>query len=345
MASHWSTAQTSGEKLSLPALAAWINPPVGVHGFDAALAAETGDGVGPIPPAFRDAELFGLVEAFAAATKVGDAATASDAEIGIHAHWTHIVSSAWGICWEALAQIRTLPPAASTGRRWRQDCEAYTRHADWQQTGGRRRVRPTVRQAADTHSRLEAADKTLTAEEAIDDPLRMAPYVLRDEAVIGTVVAIDPNHVERSPGGQRRRYPLVTLETPDRCGMAVGKQLWWTREPNKDRPWIVREVVPPARPSQRWRLTLRRLKSATNQTRLPIRRDEATFSVLNLDDYRAWFPAEADVPWTHRPRASVIAIAVQGAIDAEPIAGEPSSTDAAPEGFDVTGTENTQGEE
>jgi hypothetical protein len=345
LATHWSTPQTAGEKLSLPALSAWINPPAGVHGFEAALVAEAGDGVGPIPPAFRDAQVFGLVEEFAAATKAGDAAAASAAEIGIHAHWKQILSSAWGICWDALAQIRALRLAASTTQRWRQDCEAYTRHADWQQTGGRRRVRPTPRQAAATHSKLEAANNTLTAQEAIDDPLRMAPYVLRDEAVIGTVVAIDPDHVERSPGGQRRRYPVVTVETPDRCGMAVGKQLWWTGEPNKDRPWIVREVVQLSRPSQRWRITLRRVKAATNQTRLPTRHDGATFSVLHLDDYQAWFPAEADVPWTHRPPAGANAIPAQGAIDAEPLVGEPLATDAAPEGFNVADAANSQGEE
>jgi hypothetical protein len=345
LATHWSTPQTAGEKLSLPALAAWIDPPSGVHGFDAALAAEAGDGVGPIPPAFRDEQVFGLVEEFTAATKAGDVAAASAAEIRIHAHWTQILSSAWGTCWDALAQIRTLPLAASTTQRWRQDREAYTRHADWQQTGGRRRVRPTPRQAAATHSKLEAANNTLTAHEAIDDPLRMAPYVLRDEAVIGTVVAIDPDHVERSPGGQRRRYPLVTVETPDRCGIAVGKQLWWAGEPNKDRPWIVREVVQPSRPSQRWRITLRRVKAATNQTVLPTRHEGATFSVLHLDDYQAWFPAEADVPWTHRPPAGSNAIPAQGAIDAEPLSGEPSATDALPDGFNVADAANSQGEE
>ena len=345
LAAHWSTPQTSGEKLSLPAIAAWIQPPAGVHGFDAALAAEAGDGVGPIPPAFRDAEVFGLVEAFAAAMKAGDAAAASAAELGIQAHWTQILSSAWGICWDALAKIRTLPLAASTTQRWQKDREAYTRHADWQQTGGRRRVRPTVRQAAETHSKLELANKTLTTQEALDDPLRVAPYVLRGEAVIGTVVNIDPDHVERSAGGHRRRYPLVTLETPDRCGLPVGKHLWWTDEPNKERPWIVREVVQPARPSQPWRVTLRRIKAATNQTRLPTLRDSVTFSVLNLDDYQPWFPAESAVPWTHRPPSGATASPAQGAIDGEPAAGEPSVTDSAPAGFSVADAANSQGEE
>ena len=345
LATHWSTPQMAGEKLSLPALAAWVDPPAGVHGFDAALLAETGDGVGPIPPAFRDAQLFGLVETFAAATKAGDAATASAAEIGIRAHWTPILRTAWGVCWEALAQIRTLPPAASTTQRWRQDCVAYTRHADWQQKVGRRRVRPTARQAAETHGQLETAQNQLTAQEAIDDPLRMAPYVLRDEAIIGTVVAIDPDHVERSQKGQRRKYPLVTIETPDPCGVSVGKQLWWTGEPNKDRPWIVREVLQPSRGSQHWRITLRRMNAATNRTPLPKNCGSATFSVHNLDDYQARYPAEADVPWTHRPPAGVNTTPPQGAIDADPVVGEPSAIDAAADGFDVTDAENNPAEE
>jgi hypothetical protein len=316
-----------------------------VHGFDAALAAEAGDGVGPIPPAFRDAEVFCLVEEFAAAMKVGDTVAASVAELGIQAHWKQILTGAWDICWDALATIRTLPLAASTRQRWQQDREAYTRHADWQQMGGRRRVRPTVRQAAEMHSKLESADKTLKTQEAIDDPLRMAPYVLRDEAVIGTVVSINPDHVELSARGHRRRYPLVTLETPDRCDIPVGKQLWWTGDPNKERPWVVREVLQPAKPSQLSRITLRRAKAATNQTRLPTLRDQATFSVLHVDDYQQWFPAEAAVPWTHRPLGSGTGGPAQGALDADPVAGEPSATDAAPAGFAVADAANAQGEE
>lgn len=345
LSTHWATPQTSGEKLSLPALAAWIKPPTGVHGFDAALAAEAGDGVGPIPPAFRDADVFGLVEEFAAAMKAGNAVAASVAELGIEAHWTQILTGAWDTCWDALAMIRTLPLAASTRQRWQQDREAYTRHADWQQMGGRRRVRPTVRQAAETHSKLEMADKMLTTQEAIDDPLRMAPYVLRDEAVIGTVVSFDPDHVELSARGHRRRYPVVTLETPDRCNIPVGKQLWWTGDANKERPWVVCEVVPPAKPSRPWRITLRRVKAATNQTRLPRLRDEATFSVLHLDDYQQWFPAEAAVPWTHRPLGGGTGGPSQCALDADPVAGEPSATDEAPAGFTVADAANAPGEE
>ena len=345
LATHWATPQTPGERLSLPALAAWIDPPAGVHGFDAALASEAADGVGPIPPAHRDNEVFGLVESFAAASKTGDAAGAAAAEQGIQDHWSRILHNAWGSCWDALAKVRTLPLAASTLRRWQRDREAYTRHADWQQTGGRRRVRQTPRQAAETHSRLELADLAITVQEAIDDPLRMAPYVLRDEAVIGTVVRVDPDNTELSPGGQLRRYPIVTLETPERCGIPVGKQLWWTEDPNRARPWIVREVVPPTGASQPWTITLRRMVSATKHARLPVDRSDAAFSVHNLHDYLPRFPAEADVPWTHQPSAGASNTSTQAALDTAPAAGEPVATDALPAGFSVTDAANSQGDE
>jgi hypothetical protein len=345
LANHWATPQTPGERLSLPALAAWIAPPAGVHGFDAALAAEAGDGVGPIPPALRDNEVFELVESFAAASKTGDAAGAAAAEQGIQDHWRRILRNAWDICWGALVQVRTLPPAASTLERWRRDREAYTRHADWQQTGGRRRVRPTPRQTAETHSRLEIAEESLTVQEAIDDSLRMAPYVLRGEAVIGTVMRVDRDNVQRSPRGQRRRYPIVTLETPDRCGLPVGKQLWWTEDPNTARPWIVREVVQPTRPSQPWTITLGRIVSATKHAHLPAEGSGAVFSVHNLNDYLPQFPAEADVPWTHRLSAGAPPTATQAALDTEPVDGEPEATDALPSGFSVNEAADARGDE
>jgi hypothetical protein len=345
MASHWATPQTAGEKLSLPALAAWIAPPAGVHGFDAALTAEAGDGVGPIPPAARDGELFGLVDQFNAAVKAGDTAAAATAEQDIHNHWQRILGSAWDICWDAFAKVRTLPPAASTAQRWQRDREAYTRHADWQQTGGRRRARQTPRQAAETHSKLELAAQALTVQEAIDDPLRMAPYVLRDEAVIGTVVRVDPDHVERSPGGTRRRYPIVTLETPDRCGIPAGKLLWWADDPARLRPWVVHEVTQPSKPTRPWRITLKRVNAATKNSRLPQLHSGATFSVHSVSDFLRRFPAEADVPWTHRLPAIASASAVQAAIDSEPATDEPTAADAPPEGFSVVDAADAQGDE
>jgi hypothetical protein len=52
--------------------------------------------------------------------------------------------------------------------------EEYTRHVDWSLTVGRRRTRQTARQAASTMRELEGAQALLEAEEAVDDPLRMA---------------------------------------------------------------------------------------------------------------------------------------------------------------------------
>jgi hypothetical protein len=50
----------------------------------------------------------------------------------------------------------------------------YTRHIDWSLTVGRRRTRQT----ASTRRELEGAQALLEAEEALDDPLRMARSLL-----------------------------------------------------------------------------------------------------------------------------------------------------------------------
>ena len=56
--------------------------------------------------------------------------------------------------------------------------EEYTRHIDWSLTVGRRRTRQTARQAASTRRELEGVQALLEAEEALDDPLRMACSLL-----------------------------------------------------------------------------------------------------------------------------------------------------------------------
>jgi len=94
--------------------------------------------------------------------------------------------------------------------------EEYTRHIDWSLTVGRRRTRQTARQAASTVRELEGAQALLEAEEAVDDPLRMARSLLAGKAVAGIVNAVDREH----------REVVTTDRAPRRAGRAIARSFW-----------------------------------------------------------------------------------------------------------------------
>lgn len=307
LASHWATPQTPAERLLLPSLAAWIDPPEGMHGFEAAQAAEVGFVVGPVPSGDDDATLFPLVASYRQAAKDGNDRARAHAERAIAQHWQGLLVPAWDLCWKLISLERTWREAPSTDRRWAEDRAAFTRHIDWHRSVGHRRVRPTSRQAAIAQYRLESAASLLEAEEAIDDPLRMIAYVLRDEAIMGEVVRVDPVHRETTSNGQVRTYPLITIASNEPCVMPLGKELWWSGDPGGS-GWTVRQITPPALVDGRWHITLRRVKSSTSRSRLPAVESPTAFSILNTNAIPPNFPAESDIPWTHR-------LAVVGAPD------------------------------
>jgi hypothetical protein len=89
----------------------------------------------------------------------------------------------------------------------------YTRHIDWSLTVGRRRTR----QAASTVRELEGAEALREAEEAVDDPLRMARCPLAGKAVAGIVTAVDCEH----------RDVVTTNRAPRRAvGRAIARSFW-----------------------------------------------------------------------------------------------------------------------
>ena len=224
---HWATAQTDLERGSLAALDAFIEPPPGVHGFDAAAAAEL-ETVGPLPDGDDDAAVEPLVREFnAARAGRADAMTVTELLGPIAAHYRPLVERSWRLLWRCHERERAYPEAASCTRRLAGDCEAYTQHIDWTVAVGRRRTRQTARQAASTLRELEGAQALMDAQEAVDDPLRMARYLLAGKALAGTVVAVDRAYREIVTT-KRARRPLVTLDCPERCRIPQGRALYWS---------------------------------------------------------------------------------------------------------------------
>jgi hypothetical protein len=297
---HWATPQSEFERQSLAALDAYIDPPLGEHGFEAAARAEEHP-VGPVPAGKDDEDLMPLVERFNELRAGGTSpAVIRPLQGPIEAHYGRLVDRTWGLLWRCRDCEAAFPEARSVGRRWDADREAYTRHMDWLARSGLRRARQTPRQAALTLRNLEDARSLVEAEEACDDPLRMVPYLLQNKAVRGRVVAVDHNYCERASRSMVRR-PLVTLLSPAPCPIPVGKELWWVGQPD-GREFVVHEVKPAAGGGSE--ITLKR-STSRDTTGLPAVGDEACFSVHTTGSgYFTRLP-KAD-PWTHRPATQAV---------------------------------------
>jgi hypothetical protein len=216
----------------------------------------------------------------------------------VEAFYRPLIEGAWVLLWRCWARERVDPEARSVERRWRADRLAYTTHIDWLTRNGLRRTRQTARQAAQTLHRLERAGVLLEAEQACDDPLRMAPAVLTHQAVCGQVVHVDREHQERA-AVRRVSRPLVTLRSHRPCHMVPGKRLWWADEPG-GREYLVRAVAPWLDGGAEVTLALQ----TSSPTRLPEVGTQACFSVYTTG--RSFFTLlPPETPWTHSPSVSL----------------------------------------
>lgn len=292
---HWMTAQSEVERQSLPALDAFLDPPDGVHGFEAAALVEDAS-VGPVPTGDDDESLAPLVERFnERRSNRTDPAVVQPLLRPIADHYRPLVQRAWDLLWQCRDREVTFTEAPSVERRWAEDRQAYTAHIDWMARGGLRRTRQTSRQAATTLRRLEEAQRLLEAEEACDDSLRMVPYILQHKAVRGRVVGFDREHRELATKRMVAR-PLVTLHSPDPCLVPLGKELWWSAQP-AGREYLVEEVA--AAPDGGWLVTLK-LMTGSTAAELPGVGRDVSFSVHNTHRAPPLTLPDAE-PWTHRP--------------------------------------------
>lgn len=292
---HWMSAQSEVERQSLAALDAFLDPPDGVHGFEAAARVEDLS-VGPIPAADDDERLGPLVERFNERRSNRTAPTVVQPLFRpIADHYRPLVRRAWELLWRCRDREATITEAPSVERRWAEDRQAYTAHIDWMARGGLRRTRQTSRQAATTLRRLEEAQRLLDAEEACDDPLRMVPYILQHKAVRGRVVQVDREHRELATKRMVAR-PLVTLHSPDPCLIPLGRELWWNAQPG-GREYVVESVA--AAPDGGWLVTLK-LMTGSTAAELPGKGRDVCFSVHNTHRAPPLTLPDAE-PWTHRP--------------------------------------------
>lgn len=292
LSSHWVSELSPLEAQNLPALDAVIDPPSTMNAHEAAAIAEDHQ-IGPLPSAPDDEKLGELLTEFnRARARSTDADLVASLLPPIHAHYEALVRRGWPLLWRCLDRERVYTEAAHVERRWNDDVEALNRHLEWVVTrGGRYRTRQTSAQAAYTLRGWEEAERLLVAEQAIDDPLRMIPYLLANDAIRGTVAQVDLEHREIAKVKKVRR-PLVTLQTEEPCVVGNGKKLFWTETPS-GQPYEVVEVVAHGTGS---RVVLKH--HAPGDVRRPTLGDTVILSVHNTNPPPPLMLPKKP-PWTH----------------------------------------------
>ncbi|MEV5240479.1 hypothetical protein AB0K89_15460 [Streptomyces cinnamoneus] len=240
---HWATGQSALEDQHLGALLAWIDPPDGTPGGQAALRAELerdADGLLTHPPAgpatdpvFDNKRLAPAVarydrartEALGAAPHRFAAAqeALADADRTLRELLASQLRPTWDAVWHGVDLLRALPEGAHVAERWERDRWSYTGHRDRVRAGEPPQPR---RDDAVTAARKLAARETaqarLDAQEALDDPLVMAARRLAGEAFAGEVTEVV---MEYTQAKVPRPRPLVTLRTADGPHVADGATL------------------------------------------------------------------------------------------------------------------------
>jgi hypothetical protein len=232
---HWATGQSSLEDQHLAALLAWIDPPDGVSGTEAALDAELRrDAQGQLvcppagpatDPAFDNKLLAPAIERYDRARTALAAAedgleaddrlgelTAAEREIRV------LVESrtrpTWDAVWRGLDLLRALPEGTHATDRWTRDRWSFTGHRDRIVAGEPPQPRrDDAVTAANKLATREREQARLDAQEALDDPLVMAGRRLAGEAFAGEVTDVVMAYNE---GKSPRPRPLVTVRTDDR---------------------------------------------------------------------------------------------------------------------------------
>ncbi len=234
---HWTTGQSTLEDQHLGALLAWIDPPGGETGAEAALRAELArdrEGqllcppAGPATdPAFDNKLLAPAIERYdrarTALAAAADGLEADDrlgdltaAEREIRALVESRTRPTWDAVWRGLELLRSRLPEAGqhVEERWTRDRWSFTGHRDRVLAG--EPPQPRRDDAVTAANKLAAREREqarLEAQEALDDPLVMAGRRLAGEAFAGEVTEVVMAYSESKRPSPR---PLVTVRTDDR---------------------------------------------------------------------------------------------------------------------------------
>ena len=304
LTAHWATGQSATEDQNLATLLAWITPPPGKSGAQAALDAENParcPPAGPVTdPDFDRDVLAGLIKAIEEARRAGDGKARERAQALMTRQLHCVLKPTWNQMWQAVDLLRSLPPGEHVAERWKTDRFSFTGYVRYLREGGFPQARRDAAvDAARRLARLENEAQQLAAHMAYDDSLVMAEYRMTGEAFAGSVVRAEPGRLDET-GKRARLRPWITVETSDDVLAERGADL---RSPA--RPAQQTRVIEIDRAGDRARVTIE-LQSGMGRKLVP-----EPGSVPELGDVVCYttfkaefqqppkFPDREDTPWTH----------------------------------------------
>jgi hypothetical protein len=230
LAEHWATGQSPLEDANLAAQLAWIDPPAGMTGLQAALAAEDPLRCPPAGPAtdpgFDQAVLEPLVRNYDRAANAGHDTGMKRAAAEIEDALRGQLEPTWEAVWNAIALLQALPETSSAERRWANDRDSFTSYVGYLAEDGRPQPRrDSAAAAAARLDRLERAQAAYDAERAMEDPYILAGLRTTGEAFAGQVIFADPSRATTSGAGRRILRPRFTVRTVDPVRIEADRDL------------------------------------------------------------------------------------------------------------------------
>ncbi|GIH28950.1 hypothetical protein Aph01nite_72600 [Acrocarpospora phusangensis] len=284
LAEHWVTGLSGAEAGNLAAQLAWIDPPGGLTGPQAALLAEDplrSPPAGPdTDPGFDTHVLKPLLDGPPVPARLREALRGQ-------------LEPTWELMWRAVELLRAVPDAGGVAARWERDRTMLARQHAWIAEGGLPPGRwDSAVAAARRLAALEGAQQSYEAGKAFDDPLVMAEHRAEGAAFAGLVTDVDADRKIIPPGGKRAvARPLVTVRTADPVRFPPGRKL-----------------LSPARPKQGTVLVsatdgvvvLQVNSGMTKDATLPAPGETVCYTDLDPAGVRRpSLPDAAETPWTH----------------------------------------------
>jgi hypothetical protein len=240
---HWATGQSALEDANLATLLAWIDPPVGMSGAEAARRAEDPTEwppAGPTTdPTFDNEVLAPALRAY----DLAEPATPAQqrALTALERALRTQLERTWELMWQGVDQLRTLPAGGSVEERWAEDRQRFTAYHEHVGGGGLPQGRRDGAVAAARRLNwLEREQATYDATRAFDDPLVMATHRVAGQAFLGTVDAVDRDRRRANEKGTQVTRPLVTVRTGDPVHLSPGTKVVARERPKQT--GVVEEV-------------------------------------------------------------------------------------------------------
>ncbi|MFF3286439.1 hypothetical protein [Streptomyces sp. NPDC003023] len=303
LAAHWVTGQSPSEDSHLASLLAWIDPPDGRSGAEAARDAEDPlrwPPAGPATDPVFDRTLDELM------TRYGQADSDRDREAAgrqIDRELRDQMLPTWQLVWRGVDLLRELPEGGHVAERWGYDRRLFSEYVTYLEDDGRPQARRDhAVGAARRLARMEEAAARYDAERAYDDPLVMAEYELTGEAFTGRVTARDEDRfVDGTRPGSTVWRPTITVRSETPVRLAVGAQIKCPARAGQKAEIV--DVVPDGDTHA----VVVQLNGGFDRKRKPPAPpgtlaevgDTITYTSVDPKSMPSVLPAEEDTPWTH----------------------------------------------